>query len=71
MKQKYAYFFMFVDNHSRNTWVYTLKSKKSILRVFKKFKVSVKCATEKKLKCIHTNAGGEYLRKFEFIVERN
>jgi hypothetical protein len=23
------------------------------------------------LKCIHTNAGGEYLRKFEFIVERN
>jgi len=36
-----AYFLSFVDDHSRKTWVYTLKSKNDVLSMFKKFKVSV------------------------------
>ena len=58
-----AYFLSFVDDHSRKTWVYTLKSKIDVLSMFKKFKVSVERETEKKLKCICIDNGGDFLRK--------
>jgi len=57
-----AYFMSFVDDHSRKTWVYTLKSKNDFLSMFKKFKVSVERETGKKLKCIHIDNGGDFLR---------
>jgi len=58
-----AYFLSFVDDHSRKTWVYTLKSKNDVLSMFKKFKVSVERETRKKLKCICIDNGGGFLRK--------
>ncbi|KAK2382823.1 putative mitochondrial protein [Trifolium repens] len=66
-----AYFLTFVDDHSRKTWVYTLKSKSGVLSVFKKFKASVENETGKKLKCIRTNNGGDYLRKLEAYCREN
>jgi hypothetical protein len=66
-----AYFLMFVDDHSRKTWVYTLKSKNGVLSAFKKFKASVESETEKKLKCIRIDNGRDYLRKLEAYCREN
>lgn len=55
-----SYFVTFIDDHSRKTWVYTLKTKDQVLQVFKQFHVLVERKLGKKLKCIRTNNGGEY-----------
>jgi hypothetical protein len=39
--------------------------------MFKKFNASVECGIGKKLKCIHTNNGGDYLRKLEANCREN
>jgi len=59
----------FIDDHSRKTWVYILKSKYVVLRVLKQFKV-FKSEAGKKLKCICIDNEGEYLRPFDsYYVE--
>ena len=60
-----AYFVTFIDDHSRKVWVYTLKTKDQVLDVFKQFQASVERETGKKLKCIRTDNGGEYLGPFD------
>jgi len=55
----------FIDDHSRKTWVYTLKSKDQVLQVFKQFHALVERETGKKLKCIRTDNGGEYIGPFD------
>jgi hypothetical protein len=42
----------FIDDHSRKLWEYTLKKKKDQV-------------TRKKLRCIRTDNGGEYLGHFD------
>jgi transposase InsO family protein len=59
------YFVTFIDDHSRKLWVYTLKSKDQVLDVFKQFQASVERQTGKKLRCIRTDNGGEYLGPFD------
>jgi transposase InsO family protein len=58
------YFATFIDDHSRKVWVYTLKTKDQVLDVFKQFQPSTERQTGKKLKCIRTDNGGEYLGPF-------
>ncbi|KAL5842405.1 hypothetical protein ACOSQ3_013008 [Xanthoceras sorbifolium] len=58
------YFVTFIDDHSRKTWVYSLKTKDQVLGVFKQFHASVERQTGKKLKCIRTDNGGEYIGPF-------
>ncbi|KAJ0865779.1 putative RNA-directed DNA polymerase [Helianthus annuus] len=59
------YFVTFIDDHSRKVWAYTLKSKDQVLDVFKQFHALVERQTEKKLKCIRTDNGGEYIGPFD------
>jgi transposase InsO family protein len=59
------YFVTFIDDHSRKVWVYTLKTKDQVLDVFKQFHASVERETGKKLKCIRTDNGGEYIGPFD------
>ncbi|KAJ4721959.1 Retrovirus-related Pol polyprotein from transposon TNT 1-94 [Melia azedarach] len=59
------YFVTFIDDHSRKIWVYTLRSKDQVLSVFKQFQASVERETGKKLKCIRTDNGGEYIGPFD------
>jgi hypothetical protein len=62
----YLYFVTFIDDHSRKLWVYTLKKKKNqVLDVFKQFQASTERQTGKKLRCIRTDNGREYLGHFE------
>ena len=59
------YFITFIDDYSRKLWVYTLKSKDQVLDVFKVFQALVERETGRKVKCIHTNNGGEYCGSFD------
>ncbi|GJR63814.1 putative RNA-directed DNA polymerase [Tanacetum coccineum] len=60
-----SYFVTFIDDHSRKVWVYTLKTKDHVFDVFKHFHALVERQTRKKLKCIRTNNGGEYIGPFD------
>ena len=55
----------FIDDHSRNIWVYTLKTKGQVLEVFKQFHAFVDRQSGEKLKCIGTDNGGEYFGPFD------
>ncbi|MCF8701907.1 DDE-type integrase/transposase/recombinase [Corynebacterium sp. MC-10] len=58
------YFVTFIDDHSRKTWAYTIKSKDQVLEVFKQFHASVERETGKNIKCVRTDNGGEYIGSF-------
>jgi len=58
------YFVTFIDDHSRKTWVYIL-NKDYVLDVFKQHHALVERETGKKLKCIWTDNGGEYIGAFD------
>ena len=59
------YFATFIDDHSRKTWVYVLKTKDQVLNVFKRFVALVERETGQKLKCLRTDNGGEYIGPFD------
>jgi len=59
------YFVTFIDDFSRKVWAFPLKSKDQVLSVFKQFQASVERETKKKIKCIRTDNGGEYIGLFD------
>ena len=59
------FFVTFIDDCSRKLWVYVLKAKDQVLGVFKQFQASAEGETGKKVKCIHTDNGGEYCGPFD------
>jgi hypothetical protein len=54
------YFVSFIDDYSRRCWVYPIKNKADVFPVFKIFKARVELESEKKIKCLRTDNGGEY-----------
>ncbi|KAJ1700426.1 hypothetical protein LUZ63_000205 [Rhynchospora breviuscula] len=60
------YFLLFTDDYSRMSWVYFLKNKDETFSNFKAFKALVEKQSEKKLKILRTDRGGEFLSK-EFV----
>lgn len=54
------YFVTFIDDATRKTWVYMLKRKSEVFEIFQKFHALVERETERKLKCLRTDNGGEY-----------
>lgn len=54
------YFVLFIDNYLRRCWVYPIKRKADVFRIFKIFKVWVERDSEKKIKCLRIDNGGEY-----------
>eukprot|EP00253_Pinus_taeda_P021493 PITA_21493 len=51
------------DDFSRNTWIYFLKKKSEVFDRFKEFKALVENQTEKKIKVLRTDNGGEFCSK--------
>ena len=45
---KFLYYVSFIDDFSRNTWIYFLKKKSKVFDRFKEFKALVENQTEKK-----------------------
>jgi len=60
---KAIYFCTFIDDYSRYTWVYYLKSKDQQSEVFQNFKVLVEKQFNKSIKILCTDRGGEYESK--------
>ena len=57
---KSMYYVSFIDDFSRNTWIYFLKKKFEAFDRFKEFKALVENQTEKKIKVMRTDNGGEF-----------
>ena len=65
------YFATFIDDCSRKLWVYALQRKDQVLDKFKEFHALVERQSEKKLKCIHSNNGGEYRGPFDAYCKQH
>ena len=57
------YYVSFIDEFSRNTWIYFLRKKSKVFDRFKEFKALVENQTEKKIKVLRTNNGGDLCKK--------
>ena len=60
---KSVYYVSFIDDFSRNTWIYFLRKKSEVFDRFKEFKALVENQTEKKIKVLRTDNGGEFCKK--------
>ena len=59
-----SYFVTFIDDYSsRKVWVYPLRRKDDVLSVFQKFVTLVENQSGKKVKCLCSNNGGEYVSR--------
>lgn len=54
------YFLLLIDDYSRWMWVYMLKSKDQAMLMFKRFKAHVEKGTDKRVKMLRTDRGGEF-----------
>jgi hypothetical protein len=61
------YYVTFIDDYSRKTWLYLLKSKDEVFSKFQEFKAEIENLTNKKIKTLRTDNGGEYTSK-EFVA---
>ena len=68
---KSMYYVSFIDDFSRNTWIYFLKKKSEVFDRFKEFKALVENQIEKKIKVLRTDNGGEfYSKEFEEFYKK-
>jgi IS30 family transposase len=65
------YYVSFIDDFSRNTWIYFLGKKSKVFERFKEFKALVENQTEKRIKVSSTDNGGEfYENEFEELFKK-
>jgi hypothetical protein len=48
----YVYYVSFIDDYSRKTWIYFLKSKDEVFSKFKEFKALIENLSERKIKIL-------------------
>ena len=56
--RRYEYYITFIDDYSRNTWIYFLNTKTEVFGKFKEFKALID-----RIKTLRSNSGGEYTSK--------
>jgi hypothetical protein len=61
------YYVIFIDDYSRKTWLYLLKSKDEVFSKFQEFKAEIENLMNKKIKRLRTDNGREYTSK-EFVA---
>jgi hypothetical protein len=67
-----VYYVSFIDDFSRKTWIYFLRKKSEFFDRFKEFKALVENQTEKRIKVLRTDNGGEFYRnEFEEFYVRS
>jgi transposase InsO family protein len=65
------YFMLLVDDYSRWTYVYMLKSKDQALDAFVKYKAEVENVTGNRIDTLKSDRGGEFLSKlFQDVCEK-
>jgi len=55
-----SYFVAFIDDYSRNVWVYILKRNIDVFYVFKQFRALVEKRIGRSIKCLRTNNEDEF-----------
>jgi hypothetical protein len=61
------YYVIFIDDYSRKTWLYLLKTKYEVFSKLKEFKAEIENLTNKNINNLRTDNGGEYTSK-EFVT---
>ena len=56
----YVYYVSFINDFSRKTWIYFLKGKNEVFNKFKEYKALVENQTERKIKTLSLDNGGEF-----------
>ncbi|KAL0322227.1 UNVERIFIED_CONTAM: Retrovirus-related Pol polyprotein from transposon TNT 1-94 [Sesamum calycinum] len=65
------YFILFIDDYSRMTWVYFMREKSEVFKVFKKFKNLVEKQSGRSIKVLRSDRGKEYNNsEFDKFCER-
>ena len=59
--ENYKYFVNFIDDYSRFTWIYFLRSKAEVFSAFKFFHVYIQNQFSKTIKILRSDNGGEYM----------
>ena len=54
------FYVAFIDDFSRNVWIYFLKHKSDVFVIFKKWKAKVENHTDLKIKYLRCDKKGEY-----------
>jgi hypothetical protein len=68
---KSLYYVSFIDDFSKNTWIYFIRNKFEVCDKFKEFKALVENQTEKKIKVLRKYNGGEFCwNKFKEFCKR-
>ena len=62
----YVYYVSFIDDYSRKTWIYFLKTKDEVFSKFKEFKALTENLSKRNIKILRLDNGGEYTSK-EFV----
>jgi hypothetical protein len=66
---EFVYCISFIDDFSRNTWIYFFKNKSKFFDSFKEFKALVKNQIEKKIKVFRMDNGrGFWGNEFNFFL---
>ena len=67
-----SYFINFIDESTRMTWVYCIKRKSNVFKLFKIWKALVENETNLKLKYLKSDNGGEfYNNEFDSFCSHN
>jgi transposase InsO family protein len=56
----FLYYVTFIDDFSRKTWIYFMKTKDEVFNRFQEFKAQTENLTGKKIRVLRTDNGGEY-----------
>ena len=68
---KSVYYVSFIDDISRNTWIYFIKKKSEFFDMFKEFKALVENQIENKIKVLRADNGGEFcIKEFEEFCKK-
>lgn len=54
------YYVLFIDDYSRMAFIYFMKNKNEVFRIFKEFQFMVEKQKERKIKVLRTDNGGEF-----------
>jgi transposase InsO family protein len=65
------YYVSFIDEFSRKNWIYFFRKKSEVFDRFKEFKALVENQTEKRIKVLRTDNGGEFCgNEFEELCKK-
>ena len=68
---KSVYYVSFIDEFSKNTWIYFLRKKYEVFDRFKEFKALVESQIEKRIKVLRIDNGGDFCRnEFEELCKK-